>query len=139
MQTTPIAPTWVVLPLAMLALIVCAGHLIALREAPPGAIPANRRRIRTITGWVIMFTVPLTAYAFGIVTPADPGMFLLSWMAVTGLLLIIIVLAGIDLLETHRLHRADRRKIRRELAEARQRALIRSARAGDHPRDGGHG
>lgn len=112
-----LAPGWLVLPLAFLALLATAAHIIALREAPAGALPESRRRIRVATGWVIMPTIPLTAYAFGIAAPARPGAFMTVWTAVVGLLAVIMLLAFLDALNTVRLHRVETRRLRREIHE----------------------
>jgi hypothetical protein len=109
-----LAPGWLVLPLAALALLATAAHIIALREAPKGALPESRRRIRIATGWVIMAAIPLTAYAFGIATPSSVGTYMTVWMAVTALIGAILMLAMLDALNTMRLHRADARRLRDE-------------------------
>lgn len=113
----PLAPAWVVLPLAAVALLATAAHIIALREAPRGALPESRRRIRIATGWVIIIAIPLTAYAFGIATPARAGNYLLVWMAVVALLGAIVMLAVLDALNTLRLHRIAARRLRREFRD----------------------
>lgn len=113
----PLAPAWLVLPLAAVALLATAAHIIALREAPKGALPESRRRIRIATGWVIIVAIPLTAYAFGIATPSRAGNYLLVWMMVVALLGAILVLAMLDALNTARLHRVASRRLRREFRE----------------------
>lgn len=110
----PLAPAWLVLPLAAVALLATAAHIIALREAPKGALPESRRRIRIATGWVIIITIPLTAYAFGIATPARAGNYLLIWMMVTALIGAILMLAMLDALNTARLHRLAMRRLRQD-------------------------
>lgn len=114
----PIAPTWIVLPLAMIALILQAGYLLALRELPPGQIPASRKRIRTATGWLSMIAIPLTAYGFGIATPADPTTFAIVWMVVIGLIAAILMLALLDALNTMRLHRKAKHRLHSEYRAA---------------------
>ncbi len=126
-DASPIAPTWIVLPLAALTAVVIAGHLIALGEAARrGDVPASRWRIRASNGVVMLISVPLIAYAFGIATPDRPGVFMLAWTGVTGLLSIILVLASIDMLNTWRLLAAQHKRERSELREAR-RVLIERA------------
>ncbi len=119
----PIAPTWIVLPLAMIALILQAGYLLALRELPPGRIPPSRKRIRTATGWLSMFAIPLTAYGFGIATPADPTTFAIVWMVVIGLVAAILMLAVLDAVNTMRLHRKAKRRLRGEYLAALRRDI----------------
>ncbi len=109
-----LAPGWLVLPLAAVALLATAAHIVALREAPRGALPESRRRIRIATGWVIMAAIPLTAYAFGIATPARVGTYMIVWMTVTALIGAILMLAMLDAMNTVRLHRAESRRLRED-------------------------
>lgn len=118
--TGSLAPGWLVLPLAGVALLATAAHIVVLREAPAGALPESRRRIRIATGWVIMVTIPLTAYAFGIATPSDAGVYLTVWMAVVALLGAILMLALLDAVNTMRLHRAAVRRLRAEYRRLRE-------------------
>lgn len=115
-----LAPGWLVLPLAALALIATAAHIIALREAPKGSLPESRRRIRIATGWVILVTVPLTAYGFGIADPDRTGVFVLVWTASTGLIGTIVILALLDAANTVRLHRLASGRLRDELRRLRE-------------------
>lgn len=112
----PIAPAWLAMTLGMLTLVVVAGHLIALRTAE---MPESRRRIRTVSGVVILMATPLVTYAFGIVTPSEAKAFTLSWSAVMGLLGLILILAALDILNNGRIyreqHRAMRARVRREM------------------------
>ncbi len=114
----PLAPWWLVVPLAAIALLATASHIIVLREAPVGALPESRRRIRISTGWVVMVAIPLTAYAFGIATPSKPGVFSVVWLSVVGLLGAIVLLAMLDAFNTVRLHRDESRRLRRDLGAA---------------------
>ena len=118
MDSSPIAPIWLVLPLALLALIVQAGYLIALRELPKGKIPPSRRRIRTATGWMSMFAIPLTAYGFGIATMEDPSTFAIVWMVVIGLIAAILMLSGLDAINTMRLRRVAQQQLEKEYRTA---------------------
>lgn len=113
-----LAPWWIVVPLAVVAILATAAHIIALREAPPGALPESRRRIRIATGWVIMGAIPLTAYAFGIADPGKPGVYTIVWMSVIGLLGAIVLLAMLDGFNTVRLHRDEARRLRRDMRRA---------------------
>jgi hypothetical protein len=116
----PLAPGWLVLPLAGVALIATASHIIVLREAPPGALPESRRRIRLATSWVIMAAIPLTAYAFGIARPSAVGAYIGVWMVVVALLGAVLLLAMLDALNTMRLYRAAQRRLRDELRRLRE-------------------
>lgn len=115
--TGPLAPWWIVVPLAAVALLATASHIIVLREAPAGALPESRRRIRIATSWVIMVAIPLTAYAFGIASPAKPGIYSMVWLAVVGLLGAIVLLAMLDAFNTVRLHRDETRRLRQDLGK----------------------
>lgn len=123
MDTGPIAPTWFVLPLALVALVLQAGYLMAIREAKPEQMPPSRKRIRVATGWLSMFAIPLAAYGFGIASPSDPGTFTIVWMLVIGLIAAIVMLAVLDSVNTVRLHRRDGHKLHKELREHLKRDL----------------
>ncbi|MFG0305121.1 MAG: hypothetical protein ACF8Q5_02765 [Phycisphaerales bacterium JB040] len=119
----PIAPLWLVVPLAGIAMVTIAGYIIALREAPDDRMPPLRRRIRTATAWLSLTVVPLTAHGFAIATTNELRVFLLVWLLATFLLALILILALIDLwilaVERRRLLKAQRdevRRVRRELA-----------------------
>src|ERR1043165_8998496 len=89
----PLAPLWLVLPLSILALLVIAAHILTLDQAE---MPASRKRIRRANGLLMMFTVPLVAYAFGIATPARARVFVMVWMIVAGLVMLVLSLALLD-------------------------------------------
>ena len=110
----PIAPLWLVLPLAGVALIVQAGYLIALKEVPRGKIPPSRKRIRTASSWLSMFAIPLSAYGFGFASTQDPRLFAIVWMVVIALIAGILLLAGLDAVNTLRLHRKATQGLRSE-------------------------
>ncbi len=102
------------LPIAAAVLLVIAAHTLALQRDPD--IPPVRRRIRTANGVLMMLTTTLLAYAISIVTPANPNAFALAWLAVVGLLTIIITVALLDAAHTLKLHAQSRRDLRREAA-----------------------
>ena len=62
-----------------------------------------------------MLATPVIAYAFGVVTPSNARLFLLTWLAVTGLVAIVIMLAAMDAMHSMQLHREQRRAVRRAL------------------------
>ncbi|HEX8877627.1 MAG TPA: hypothetical protein VF777_12830 [Phycisphaerales bacterium] len=109
---TPLLPPWVVLPVAVVMLLVVAVHLLVITHAP---MPESRRRIRLANGWIMLLLVPLGAAAFGVVTPGDPRTFLIVWLLVIFMLIMLIVLATLDVFNTGRLYRRERRSIERSL------------------------
>jgi len=115
MEYGPIAPSWFVLPLAMAALLVVAAHLIVLREYAIGKMPESRRQIRMMTGWVMMFTIPVLAYGFGIVSPTNEQNFLMAWTCIVGLLGGIVFMACVDALNSIRLARVQSRELHQAL------------------------
>lgn len=118
MDPSPIAPAWLVLPIALIALVIQAGYLIALKELPKGVIPPSRKRIRTASGWMSMFAIPLAAYGFGIATTADPKLYAIVWLVVIALLGGVLMLAGLDAMNTMRLHRKAAVRLSSEFREA---------------------
>lgn len=105
MNNAPLLPVWVVLPVAAFMLLVVALHLMLLLKSD---MPASRRRIRTLNGWIMLFLVPIGAAAFGIVTPSDPRLFVLIWIVVILMLVLLIGLAMLDMVNTTRLYRRER-------------------------------
>lgn len=105
MNNAPLLPAWVVLPVAAIMLLVVATHLMLLLKSD---MPASRRRIRTLNGWIMLFLVPIGAAAFGVVTPSDPRLFLLIWIVVILMLFLLIGLALLDMVNTTRLYRQER-------------------------------
>jgi len=108
-SATPIAPTWLVLPMALVTMVLIAGHLQAVRIAD---MPESRRRIRSAADVVMLVLSALLAYAFGIATPAHPRLFTLAWSACIGLLVVVLLLAFMDSANNLRLHRREMRALR---------------------------
>ncbi|GAB4384226.1 MAG: hypothetical protein Kow0022_06180 [Phycisphaerales bacterium] len=125
-----ILPPALVFPVATLALAVTCLHLVYLQRV---AMPVSRRRIRTVTGVLSLFTITLTAIGFGVVSSREPRLFLLTWLTVIGLLGILVLLAAVDMANNVRLHASERRHVRDQLArlqvELRTLARQRSAEA----------
>ncbi len=114
----PVAPAWLIVPLAILAMLVIAAHVLML---PKVEMPDSRRRIRTANGMLMLFTTPIFAYALSIADPSqDQRAFVLSWMMVAGLLVIILLVAMFDIANTYRLHRVQLRALRDELRRERE-------------------
>ncbi len=118
LSTDPIAPAWLVLPVAILAMLVVAGHVLLLYRAE---MPPARKRIRTVNSLLMMFTIPLTAAAFSLVPPAQPHtrLFVMLWMLVAGLIVLVLFLAMVDIVITFFAHRAERAELRRQIIAAR--------------------
>ncbi len=105
-----LAPTWAVMPMAAVTLLVVSAHLLVLARAQ---MPPSRKRIRTANGLVMMIALPIGAFALGLADPgANPRPFVLSWTLTAGLLTIILALAVLDLANSWRLHRRETRALR---------------------------
>ncbi|GJQ28237.1 MAG: hypothetical protein HBSAPP03_01210 [Phycisphaerae bacterium] len=116
-----LAPTWVVLPVAGFTLLIVASHVLLVTKAD---MPASRRRIRAMGGLLMMLTLPVMSYALCLADPVHgPREFVLSWMLTTGLLVLVMALAGLDVVNTWRLHRAGMKALRRELRDAHAAAV----------------
>ncbi|MBX3380088.1 MAG: hypothetical protein KF805_08320 [Phycisphaeraceae bacterium] len=108
MNSAPLLPAWVVLPVAAIMLLVVATHLMVLLRSD---MPASRKRIRTLNGWIMLFLVPIGAAAFGVESPSDPRLFVLVWSIVILMLVLLIGLALLDMMNTTRLYRRERDKL----------------------------
>jgi hypothetical protein len=115
-----VLPFWLTAPLGGGLMVLLAAHLLAMRAAGD-RMPESRRRIRTVNGFVGLVTLPLTVYAFSIVTPAQPRPFLFAWLTVMALLGLTLLLAAIDMFNNARLSRLAARDMRAELIELRRR------------------
>lgn len=109
LSSQPLAPAWLVLPMAVVTLLVLAAHVQAMHAQ--ASMPRSRRRIRTINGALMLVTVPVLAYAFGIATPARTQLFAASWSAASVLLALIIAVAMVDVANTWRLHAEERARL----------------------------
>jgi hypothetical protein len=123
MDPHPIAPAWLVLPIAAVALILQAGYLLAIKDAPAEIMPPSRKRIRVASGWLSMGAIPLSAYGFGLASPNDAGTFTIVWMLVIGLIGAIVMLAVLDAINTMRLHRSEGDQVHKELRDKLRRDL----------------
>lgn len=102
----PVAPAWVVFPLAVLTGLIVLLHLSMMHDPKVfEQMPLSRRRLRTAGGVVALVAVPVLAYAFGIVTPSDPAAFTMAWSASVGILGMIVMIAAMDSLNSIRIHR----------------------------------
>ncbi|GEM_PF-969935 len=120
LAATTMLPSWVVLPLAMISMLVIASHVLAIHQSD---LPLRRRRIRVVNGFLLLFVTALLAFALGMAEvagrpaedPAGTRQFVMVWMTIVGLLAIIVMLAAADAVNTvtHRI--AQRRTLRRQM------------------------
>lgn len=109
--------------MAVITLLVLAGHMHAMHSAPD--VPPSRRRIRSINAGLMLVTVPVLAYSFGIATPARTQAFALAWSAASLLLGLIVVVALADVINTWRLHAGERDRLRLQMRALRAAAARR--------------
>jgi hypothetical protein len=120
LANNPMLPVWLVLPLSGIALLTIGGHLASLGRS---GMQGTRRRIRTANGWVLLVLAALLTYALGFVDMLPSGggsigqvrAFVLVWMAIMGLVPLVLALAGMDVANTMRMRRAAARELRRRL------------------------
>ncbi len=108
-------PSWFVLPVATIVLLVLTAHLLAMNAAE---VEPRRRRLRTANNILMMLTTPLIAYGFGVVDVGDGRRFVLVWTLVPILLLMIVLLALADMFNTLAIHRRRHRDTRRGVGRA---------------------
>ncbi len=101
---------WFSITLAGVTMLFIAAHVLAIQKLD---MPASRRRVRTAAGVLMLMLCAMLAYATGLVSPDENREFVLAWMAVMALLGMVLLLAGLDVLNTLRLHRHARTKLRR--------------------------
>ncbi len=122
-----LVPWWGVMPLAALTMLVVAGHVLWL---PKAEMPASRRRIRMVNGLLMLFTLPLAAYALGVADPStEKRGFVLAWMLVAGAIVVILLVAMLDLLNSWRLHRREAQGLIAEIRARKARELGPAAEA----------
>lgn len=110
----PIAPAWAILPLALLSLVVVGIHVTKVLRSD---MPASRRRIRIANGLIMMFTIPLFAFALSLADPASQQkLFAMSWMLTFALITIIFGIACFDIVNNIRIYYIERSRIRGEIA-----------------------
>jgi hypothetical protein len=131
LPSQPLAPAWLVLPMAVATLLVLAAHVQALHAA--ANVPRSRRRIRSINAGLMLVTVPVLAYSFGIATPARSQAFAVAWSASALLLALVVLVALIDVANTWRLHAEQRHRLQaqiRALRAAAQRQVAQTHKGG---------
>jgi ABC-type microcin C transport system permease subunit YejB len=125
-------PAWLVLPLCALTLGVIAWHVTSVHRSN---MPSLRKRVRVASGVLMMFITSLLGYALGIArlpehwreAPGESKAFVIIWIAIVGLLLIVVVLAVFDAMMTAAAGAVARRQLyesvlrhRAEDAESRE-------------------
>lgn len=124
----PILPVMLVAPLAAMMFFAVTGHLWLLKTA--AKMPASRKRIRTANGVLMLLTIPVGMYAMCMASTAAPREFVLAWLAVVGLLGVVMLLACLDILNNLRLRHGDRRRLAEDIAVLRKDlATVRAMRA----------
>jgi hypothetical protein len=118
-QTT-ILPGWLVLPFAAVTMLVVATHVLATHA---GSLPPRRRRLRIANGIIMMFVTALLAYALGVAAvvedptaqPTETRSFVTIWLAIIGLVGLVVALACADAVATVAHGWGIRRDLRREM------------------------
>lgn len=128
-QGAPI-PAALAIPVAIIAMIVVAGHAQALMRAPE--IPESRRRIRLANAVLMLLTIPLLTTGFSLISGAShPRLWVMIWMLSTLLIGMILILAVLDTANTVRLSRRRRQHLRASLSQYKQ-DLLELARRQQH-------
>lgn len=136
MNTATIIPFWLGVPVAAAVMLFVAAHALSLGESDH---PASRKRIRLASSVVMLLTVPLLTVAFCVLDPnVHPREWALSMLASICMVSFVLLLAGLDIINTMRLSMMARGQLRQELAEeaALAAAYGRERTPGD---DGGSG
>ena len=110
----PALPLWIVAPPTIFVMLFLAGHVMALQQAD---FEPRRKRIRTVTGVLMMVTAALLAHALAIISPSDSRTFVLTWLMIVSLLGLIILLAAIDVLSSYAVYRQAMTRTQRTLKQ----------------------
>lgn len=106
----PMASLWIVGPIAILTMLLLAGHVHLTARI---CEPESRRRIRMATGMLGLTIVPIATVALAVITPANHRLFGVAWMLISGLVVIVLLLAFLDMFNTLRIYVDARRALRR--------------------------
>lgn len=110
MTLAAIIPGAVTLPLAGLAMVAVAAHVVLTERISQDVI---RRRIRLANGWMMLVAIPLIAAGFSFINPnARPRMFLIVWLTIIAMVSMSILLALADVAHTAVLARRSMRALR---------------------------
>lgn len=116
----PTMPAWLSLGLAAVLMIAVAVHADRTLRGPGDPV---RRRIRLANAALMLLTLPLLATGFSLVNPAvHPRAWAAIWVVALGLLVLNIVLAIADVINTLRMLRRARRALREALLSTPVRA-----------------
>ncbi len=133
-------PAAVTIPLALVVAgwIMWYWHRLAAPE-----VPDSRRRIRRASLIVMLVSQPILVQALSFANPHDtnPTAYVIAWLLVIFLVGLVLVTAGLDVLNTMRLQREQRRDrviqaavTRAEAAKtARQAKLVQGGHEDDDP------
>lgn len=114
---TAVLPPLVTIPLALMAMLLVSAHVTITQAS---SAPPSRKRIRIANGWVMLIALPLLAAGMSLVSAdRQPRLFALTWLVVVLLLVLAVALALLDVLNTVRLARLERRRNIIEFAKAR--------------------
>jgi hypothetical protein len=122
----PLVTPWIAIPLAAVAMVLYAGHTLAMQRAD---IPQARRKVRSALNVLSMFVVAGVAYGSSVADTANRKAFVLCWLLVVGLVGVSLVLALVDVIITVKLTVRERREEARRAAEELAASVLR-ARAG---------
>ncbi len=126
----PLAPLWGVAPICLLTLFFLGIHLTLLHRDHD--MPESRRRLRTANGLLMLIATPIAGYAFGVASPArDQRLFVLAWILVTALVVLILILAIADALNSWRIDRRARQQRLSDLLESELLATQAKAQTGN--------
>lgn len=119
LATGPLLSPWIVFPIAAIVMFAIALHVEALRRA---AMPPSRKRLRLANAWIMLAAAPLIAFGFGAAGASGIGGawgFVLAWTAVFILMGAVLALAVLDMLNTLRLARRQRRDLAEHMRRVR--------------------
>lgn len=124
MFQTPILSAWIVIPLAIVVMLFIAGHIFAIHTVP---MPPSMRRIRTANGLVMLGLTPLLAFGLCMSRPDNQKLFVVVWLLIIGLVAIVLLMAGLDMVNNLRLYSHSRRQLSRESAQRAAEAALTDA------------
>ncbi len=114
-----VLPGYVTAPIGAVLMLAILVHLIVLA---PRVQPPSRRRIRTACGLIMALAIPLVVLGFSVIPPArQPALWAMTWIAASGLTALALCLALLDILNTMRLARRQRTRLRHDMRELRTR------------------